>query len=66
MKFKLAVTYEACGFIEVDADTLEEAMDMVSSDPDNYPLPATSDYIDGSFALCTYDVEEMKALCNIK
>lgn len=64
MKQRIAVTWEVCGFIEVEADSIEEAMNMVDENPDNYKLPIENYYIDGSFGLSTYDVEEMEAICN--
>lgn len=63
-KQRVAVTWEVCGYIEVEADSIEEAMNMVDENPDDYKLPIENYYIDGSFGLSTYDVEEMKAICN--
>lgn len=60
----IAVTWEVCGYIEVEADTIEDAMQMVSENPDDYDLPHDGgDYVDGSFRLSTDDVEEMKLMC---
>ena len=56
MKHKLAVSWQSCGFISVEADTLEEAMAKVQENPDDYPLPYDGgEYIDGSFSLSTDD-----------
>lgn len=65
MKQRIAVTWKMCGYIEVEADSIEEAMDMVRENPDAYPLPYDYyDYVDGSFMLSTNNVDEMKAMCN--
>lgn len=61
---RIAVTWQASGFIEVEADSLEEAMNKVRENPDNYPLPYDGgEYVDGSFSLSTDDVDEMKEIC---
>lgn len=67
MQQRIAVTWEMCGYIEVEADSIEEAMDMVRKNPDNYPLPYDGgDYVDGSFCLTTDDVDEMKVTCDFQ
>lgn len=64
-KQRIAVTWEVAGYIDVEADSIEEAMKKVKENPDDYPLPYDGgDYVDGSFRLSTYDVEEMKEICN--
>lgn len=64
-KQRIAVTWEMCGYIEVEAESVEEAMNKVKENPDDFPLPYDGgDYVDGSFVLTTEDVEEMKTMCN--
>lgn len=63
-KYRLAVTWEASGFIEVEACSLEDAMQKVKENPDEYSLPCESDYVDGSFRLATEDVDEMREICD--
>ena len=65
-KQRIAVTWEMCGYIEVEANSIEEAMNMVKENPDNYNLPIERDYVDGSFGLSTDDVDVMKTICNFK
>lgn len=62
---RVAVTWEMCGYIDVEAESLKEAMDMVKENPDDFSLPVESDYVDGSFALSTNDIGEMEAMCKI-
>ena len=52
--WKIPVTWEVCGIVEVKADTLEEAMETVRDD-DSIELPKDNDYVDGSFCLSTDD-----------
>lgn len=64
-KQRVAVTCEAAGYIEVEANSIEEAMEKVRENPGDYPLPYDGgDYVDGSFRLSTDDADEMKAICN--
>jgi hypothetical protein len=48
-KFRIAVEWEVCGIIEVEADSIDDAIEKVQ-DPD-FPLPTDSDYIDDSFTI---------------
>lgn len=65
-RYKIAVVWESCGFIEVKANSLEEAMNKVRENPDNYPLPCDGgEYVDGSFNLSTDNVEEMRLICSL-
>lgn len=64
-KIKIAVTWEMCGYIEVEANSTEEAIEKVKEDADNYSLPMEQHYVDGSFQPTTYDVEEMEAMCDL-
>lgn len=62
--WKIPVTWEMCGYVHVDAATLEEAMDMVRCDNEDIPLPGDAYYVDGSFAPSYDDVEEVRSLHN--
>ena len=62
---KLAVTWEMCGYVDVEADTLEEAMEKFYDECDYIKLPSDGEYVDGSFQLSTDDVDEMEAMVNI-
>lgn len=64
-KQRIAVTWEVAGFIEIEANSIEEAMEKFKEDPENYPLPYDGgDYVDGSFSLSTVDTHDMKAICD--
>ena len=62
---KLAVTWEMCGYVDVEADTLEEAMEKFYDECDYIKLPRDGEYVDGSFQLSTDDADEMEAMVNI-
>lgn len=47
---KVAVTWQMCGFVDIDAPTMKEAMDYI-------PLPADATYVDNSFELSSEDPE---------
>ena len=51
-KFKIPVTWEVYGTIEIEADSLEEAIqkfDDIEINGEGYDLPLENYYVDGSF-----------------
>lgn len=64
-KQKIAVSWEMCGFIEVEENTLEEAMENFKQNPDKYELPRDGEYVDGSFSLSTDDVDAMEMMVRL-
>lgn len=61
---KVAVTWEMCGYVDIEADTMEEAMEKFKKESDYIKLP-DGEYVDGSFQLTSEDVEEMEAMLEI-
>ena len=59
---KVAVTWEMCGYVDIDADTMEEAMEKFNNESDYIKLPTNGEYVDGSFQLTSDDVEVMEAM----
>lgn len=59
---KVAVTWSMCGYVDIEADTMEEAMKKFNETSDEIDLPTDSEYVDGSFMLSSDDVEEMEAM----
>jgi len=47
-RFKLAVAYQMCGTIVVEAENIDEAIDIAKNDLD-IGLPEDAEYIDGSW-----------------
>lgn len=60
--FFVPVTWEACGYIRVRANSAEEACTKVHENPDDYPLPKLSEYVDGSFDI-SGNIEEAAIMC---
>lgn len=60
MKIKLPVTWQVCGTIEVEADSIDDAIE--NFDPHNEELPDDPSYVDGSFELSFNDVEAIKLI----
>ncbi len=61
--FKLPVTWELYGTVEVKAASLEEAIQ--NFDPVDHEFPSNPQYVDGSFGLTSEDVEEVKVMVDI-
>ena len=62
--WKVPVTWDACGIVEVEAKTMEEAL-VIAKDSDGIiPIPAESNYVDGSWDLSYDDAEEIRQLYN--
>lgn len=60
--FKIPVLWEVSAFIEIEADTLEKAIEIFDIIEDEVSLPIDSEYIDGSFRR-EQDIEFI-ILCN--
>lgn len=54
--FKIPVTYEVYGHIEIEANTLEEAFDKAHKDIDNLPLVDDPQYVDDSYEIGDIDM----------
>ena len=63
-KWKIPVTWEVCGYVYVDADTLVEAMETARDDEGVFPLPTESDYVDGSWRLSETDENFVREMYN--
>lgn len=48
-KFKIPVEWSVYGVVEIEADSIEEAVDKFDETIDDTPLPDQSEYIDDSF-----------------
>lgn len=56
------VTWEMSGFIDVEADSMAEAMEKIKENPDDYDLPDYQEYVDSSFRLSADDPADMELL----
>lgn len=61
MKINIPVIWEMCGMVQVEANSLEEAIAEFHRVEDDLPLPESSDYVDGSFVISTEDVDILQA-----
>ena len=58
-KFKVPVTWEVYATIEVEAETLEEAMKIAEDENGEIPLPIQTEYVDGSWRVNVDSPEEL-------
>ena len=63
-QWKIPVTWEVCSMITVEADTLEEAMEIARDDAGEIPCPTDHDYVDGSWRLSENDDEFVRGCYN--
>lgn len=61
--WRIPVTWECFGVVEIQANTLEEAME-IARDDDTVPLPTKSSYVDGSWQLSHNDESVVRACYN--
>lgn len=59
-KFKLPVTWEVYGVVEVEAESLDAAVDYFNKNSDNIPLPEECHYVDASFALSCDEISYLE------
>jgi hypothetical protein len=59
-KFKLPVSWEMCGEVEVEAESLEAALEEFQ--PQAHDVPDNGSYVHGSFQLTSNDIEDVKAM----
>lgn len=62
---KVAVTWQMCGYADIEAETMEEAMEYFDRKCDDIPLPENAEYVDGSFELSSRDVTEMSVMAGL-
>ena len=55
--YEIPCTWEVYGTIEIEADSLEEAIEL--AERDDAPMPDDSDYVDGSFQVDRDIAEEI-------
>lgn len=59
-KFKLPVVWEVYGVVEVEAESLEEAVEYFQENSDLIPLPEESHYVDASFNLSCDEISYLE------
>jgi hypothetical protein len=53
--FTIPVEWSVYSTVEIEAESLEEAVKIFDNTINEIPLPRNSDYIDGSFQRCVED-----------
>ena len=61
--WKIPVSWEMCGVVKIEAETLEEAMEIARDDDGVIPLP-DGEYVDGSWRLADTDTEFIREIYN--
>lgn len=56
MDIKIPVTWEVSGFVHIDANSIEEAIQKFEETSDHIRLPE-GEYVDGSFQITCREVE---------
>ena len=64
MKIKLPVTWEVFGMIEIEADSIENAIEKFHENIDYIKLPSNAEYVDGSFRLSDEEIEYIQLFQN--
>lgn len=57
--FKIPVSYEVYGTVEIEANTLKEAMKYAQENIDDLPLADEPQYIDDSYEIGELEVAEL-------
>lgn len=58
--YKLPVTWEVYDTVEIEATSLEEAVEIFEETKDDIELPNNPEYVDGSFQLSDSDIDFLK------
>lgn len=57
----MPVTWSVCGIVEIEASSIEEAIERFHAEIDHIPLPSDGlVYVDGSFELSSSDPDFIK------
>lgn len=63
-EWTIPVCWEMCGTVTVQADTLEEGLEIARDTDGKIPLPDDAYYVDGSWDLSYDDVDEIRQIHN--
>ena len=64
--WRIPITYEMSGIVEVKAETLQAAMALAATDTSDLiiPLPADASYVDGSWGLSMTEIDDIRYCFN--
>lgn len=63
MYYKVAVTWEMYGTLDIEANSWQEALEIANKTQDDLPLPDDKTYVDASFRI---DAESTQAINEYK
>lgn len=58
--FKIPVEYKVWGTVEVEAETMEEALEYARNNINTLELPDEPEYVEDSYVIAVEDIEELK------
>ena len=58
--YKVPVTWEVCGIIEVEAESYEEAFKIAQDEDEEIPIPTDSEYVGGSWRVSVDSPEDIE------
>ena len=58
--FKIPVEWSVYAIVDIEAETIEDAIKKFHETEDDIPLPTDSEYIDGSFKISCDEDEEVE------
>ena len=58
--FKIPVEYKLWGLVEVEANSLEEAIEYANENISEKALTDRPEYVEASFEIAAYDADELK------
>lgn len=56
----IPVTWSMTGYIEVEAPTLAQAMEIAEAEDNAFPCPTDGEYVTGSWELCDDDIDSLR------
>lgn len=62
--WRIPVSWSVSSVIDIEADTLAEAIEIAKDEAGIIPLPDESSYVDGSWGLSMDEKEEVRTLYN--
>ena len=63
-QWKIPVTWEVFAMLTVEADSLDEAMEIARDEANEIPCPTDNDYVDGSWRLSEEDIDFVRDCYN--
>ena len=62
--WRIPVSWLVCAVIEVQANSLSEALDIATDEEGKIPLPDNPEYVDGSWEVYMDDIDALRSVYN--